>query len=225
MRLLAAIMALALLCGCAKVAYRVPLPAVTGDQKIIADLISRLDKPGTEETTFDDLPGPYSDSDAAANDLRKYGSKATLQLISALNDINKWRRYWAAKLLGEIRDPQAIDALINELNKKTDDAGTIALSLAAIGDKRALPAMENALDLPSWVQRTGINYATGDGYSIAGSMARMGPAARPFFLHSLKSKDINRQLNAKAGLNLLNGGDGLLVQYWQDTMKGKIKYP
>jgi HEAT repeat protein len=142
-----------------------------------------------------------------------------------LNDKNKWRRHWAARLLGEIRDPQAIDALINELNKRTDDAGTIAFSLASIGDKRALPAMENALDLPSWVQRTGINYATGDGYSIAGSMARMGPAAKPFFLHSLKSKDVNRLRNAKAGLDLLNGGDGLLVQYWQDTMNGIVKGP
>jgi HEAT repeat protein len=76
--------------------------------------------------------------------LSKIGKPAVEPLIKALK--NKETRFFAAKALGEIKDPRAITPLINLLNlNESGISSTAALALGNFKDKKAIDALVKAL--------------------------------------------------------------------------------
>src|SRR5690348_4171925 len=76
-------------------------------------------------------------------DWRKAGERGILQLIKRLNDPDVERRVPAAKFLGQLGDPRAVEPLIQALQDPTPAVrAAAAQALGALGDPRAVPALQ-----------------------------------------------------------------------------------
>lgn len=78
-------------------------------------------------------------------------ARAVTPLADLLDDADPGLRKVAAWALGQIGDAGAVDALLAQLERESNPqaAGAIILSLARIGDLKALPALSRFIDDPS----------------------------------------------------------------------------
>jgi HEAT repeat protein len=108
-----------------------------GDSRAVEALIATLKDP--------DIDYPKVGKEAAAV-LRKFGEASVKPLIAALNDRHRSVRYGAAKVLGEIGDPQAVEPLIAAL---TDEDSFVRRGMvSALGefhDPRSVEPLISAL--------------------------------------------------------------------------------
>jgi HEAT repeat protein len=81
--------------------------------------------------------------------LGKIGHPAVKYLIEALKDKNQVVRWEAAKSLGEIEDPSAVDALVTALRDKMFDVRWLAAqALIQIGPKSIKPILHALIEHP-----------------------------------------------------------------------------
>jgi HEAT repeat protein len=133
----------------------------------------------------------------ATRSLIKFGRKATDALLEALSDNSPEVRHYAVRALGEIRDPRSVEPIL-ALGDRVDgevylwalgrlgdrrgyeliaasvaDPGrdvrlTAIQALRDLGDERAVPLLEEALDDEEWMIREwaarGLESITGDRY-------------------------------------------------------------
>jgi len=96
-----------------------------------------------------DLLGNTEVNDSAAEALIRAGAKAVDTVVSVLRSENSLARRTAVRILGEIRDPRAVDPLAGVL--QGDDDYTLrtaaATALGQIKDQRAIWALVNVLKL------------------------------------------------------------------------------
>jgi hypothetical protein len=97
----------------------------------------------------------FAESGLDARDAKSLGSAAVPMLLSMLDtDSNRWNSYhreFAFKALGQIGDMSCVDRLIQELGERkgyvpSRDKDAVA-ALALLGDRRAIPALLEWLDL------------------------------------------------------------------------------
>ncbi len=87
----------------------------------------------------------YQERWTAAYALGRFGNKAVDHLHEALRDEDKWVRYFAADVLGDIRDPRSVDPLVEKLMDEDQDVRFVTASaLGRIGDPRAAHALMQA---------------------------------------------------------------------------------
>lgn len=114
-------------------------------------------------------------------------------LIAALRSRFLGKRINAAKALGERRDTQAVPALVEVLQDKTDLAWRAAEALGAIGDPQAVPALLQASLPPAF--KSGMTYKEIQRNSrLRGSavvaLGMIGdPEVVPFLIEALKDRD------------------------------------
>jgi HEAT repeat protein len=85
----------------------------------------------------------------ARKNLVKIGHPAVKYLIEALKDKNQAVRWEAAKSLGEIEDPAAVDALVKALRDKLFDVRWLAAqALIQIGPKSIKPILHALIEYP-----------------------------------------------------------------------------
>ena len=85
----------------------------------------------------------------ARKNLVKIGHPAVKYLIEALKDKNQVVRWEAAKSLGEIEDPLAVDALVTALRDKNFDVRWLAAQgLIQIGSKSVKPILRALIEHP-----------------------------------------------------------------------------
>ncbi|MHB8085683.1 MAG: HEAT repeat domain-containing protein [Dehalococcoidia bacterium] len=85
----------------------------------------------------------------ARKNLVKIGHPAVKYLIEALKDRNQVVRWEAAKSMGEIEDPAAVDALVTALRDKMFDVRWLAAqALIQIGSKSIKPILHALIEHP-----------------------------------------------------------------------------
>jgi len=82
----------------------------------------------------------------AFNALVKIGAPVVDSLIISLKDKDAKVRKWAAKSLGEIKDPSAVDALIEAMTDEQSPVADAAFALQLIGDPRAVPPLIQSIN-------------------------------------------------------------------------------
>jgi HEAT repeat protein len=88
--------------------------------------------------------------EAAGQILAEIGADALDQLIGALSGEVSSRRQWAARILGEIEDPRAVEPLVWALDDELAGVRqTAARSLGVFADPRTAGALVSVLDDPS----------------------------------------------------------------------------
>jgi HEAT repeat protein len=105
-----------------------------GDERAVPALIEALKYPDQR------IQAPAAEALGNIGDFR-----ATLPLINAIQKAdNRAIRGYASRAIGEIRDPQAVEPLIDLLSRRKDSLrGYIAMILGYLGDKRAVkPLLE-----------------------------------------------------------------------------------
>jgi HEAT repeat protein len=77
------------------------------------------------------------------------GGKAVARLEKALTSRDRWKRWEAAKALGQIGDPESTDVLIRALDDEAFDVRWLAdEGLIAIGRKAAIPLLKALINNP-----------------------------------------------------------------------------
>lgn len=77
--------------------------------------------------------------------LAKFGDQAIDHLHDALNDEDKWIRYFAADALGDLKNSRSVDHLVQKLLDEDQDVRFVSASaLGRIGDPRAAHALMQA---------------------------------------------------------------------------------
>jgi HEAT repeat protein len=91
--------------------------------------------------------------------LEQFGEVAVKALVDALRDSDEMRSARAAYVLGQIRDLQAFDPLIEMLDSKNPLLRGHAIgALAEIGDPRAIELLTKLVNDPvEWVRKTVVN--------------------------------------------------------------------
>jgi HEAT repeat protein len=86
----------------------------------------------------------------ALHALRQIGRPAVAPLVASLNAEASDIREGATWALGELKVPEAVQPLIERLSRETQGSvlAATARALAAIGDRRAVPALMSALNRP-----------------------------------------------------------------------------
>lgn len=95
-----------------------------------------------------DSGNPYID-DWARQNLVQLGSAAVPSLINALENYKARKRFLLCEILGRIRDPQAVPALLDHLSDMEANpsvASAAARALGQLGDRRAVDPLLDALD-------------------------------------------------------------------------------
>ena len=131
------------------------------------------------------------------------GQLATLLRMSASPD--KKVRKNAAKMLGETRDPRAVEALIGALRDANDDVREeAAVALGAIGDRRAVPALVAALNDGDGSVRT----------RAVNSLGELGDprAVMPLIAMLLDEEDPFRVTNIQRALRRLGARERISVR-------------
>ena len=105
---------------------------------------------GDTKQVFGPVLGQTTVRGVAVYALGKIGRPAIAPLIASLNAKASDLRQGAAWALGELKVQEAVGPLIEHLSRETEGnaLGAAAHALAAIGDKRAVPALISALDRP-----------------------------------------------------------------------------
>ncbi len=139
------------------------------------------------------------------------GSRTAPLLIRTLRDGSAKARFWAARILGEIRDPSATAALAEALQDTEPDVRSAAArALGSLADRASAAPLESALKDPIWYVRAHAAEALGKvadpamAEALAGSLGdrswwvrrnaldalvRLGEAARPSLVRALNSED------------------------------------
>jgi len=90
---------------------------------------------------------------AAMEAFPRYGKEATPWLLRLLKDGDEEVRMFSATILGDIRDPAAVDDLIDALNDTDDNVRhASAEGLGKIGDARAVHPLIDCLHQDFWIQ-------------------------------------------------------------------------
>ncbi|MGA1794476.1 MAG: HEAT repeat domain-containing protein [bacterium] len=90
---------------------------------------------------------------AAMEAFPRYGKEATPWLLGLLKDGDEEVRMFSAAILGDIRDPAAVEDLINALNDPDDNVRhASAEGLGKIGDARAVRPLIDCLHQDFWIQ-------------------------------------------------------------------------
>jgi HEAT repeat protein len=77
--------------------------------------------------------------------LGQFGEPALEHIHAALNDNDKWVRYFAADTLGDLQHPGSVEHLIQRLLDEDQDVRFVSASaLGRIGDPRAAHALRQA---------------------------------------------------------------------------------
>jgi HEAT repeat protein len=77
--------------------------------------------------------------------LGQFGEPALEHIHTALNDEDKWVRYFAADTLGDLQNPGSVEHLIQKLLDEDQDVRFVTASaLGRIGDPRAAHALMQA---------------------------------------------------------------------------------
>ncbi|MGA1839301.1 MAG: HEAT repeat domain-containing protein [bacterium] len=90
---------------------------------------------------------------AAMEAFPRFGNKATSFLLRLLKDQDQDVRIFSASILGEIKDPMAVDDLIEALTDSNENVRHASIeSLGKIGDIRAVEPLINCLSQDYWIQ-------------------------------------------------------------------------
>ncbi len=95
-----------------------------------------------------DSGNPYLDEWSRQN-LIQLGSVAVPSLLTALENYKPRKRFLICEILGRIRDPKAVPALIDHLEDSEANpsvASAAARALGKLGDRRAIDALKDVLD-------------------------------------------------------------------------------
>ena len=139
------------------------------------------------------------------------GARTAPLLIETLRDGSPRARFWAARILGEIREGSAVAPLGQALQDPEPDVRSAsAKALGVIGDRTSVPLLETALRDPIWFVRAHAAEALGRiadplmATTLAASLGdrswwvrknaldalvRLGEAARPALVRALNSDD------------------------------------
>jgi HEAT repeat protein len=100
----------------------------------------------------------------ARKSLVAIGGQAVKPLVKALASKREWVRWEAAKTLGQIGDPAAVQALIKALEDKMFDVRWLAAEgLIAIGSEALTPLLQALMDYPdSFWLREGVHHVLHD---------------------------------------------------------------
>ncbi len=97
-----------------------------------------------------DSGNPYLD-DWSRRNLIQLGSTAVPPLLEALKNEPPRKRFLICEILGQIRDPRAVPALIDRLKDQEANpsvASAAARALGRLGDRRAVEPLMEKLDTP-----------------------------------------------------------------------------
>lgn len=98
-----------------------------------------------ERTIREFTSGPKSDRWKSVIALGAFGEPALEHLHRALDDDDKWVRFFAADALGSIRSRSSVDPLVQRLLDEDQDVRWVSASaLGRIGDPRAAHALQQA---------------------------------------------------------------------------------
>lgn len=139
------------------------------------------------------------------------GPRTAPLLIRTLRDGSPKARFWAARILGEIRDPRAVRSLGDALlDADADVRSASTWALGQVGERATCPLVEPLLRDPVWYVRAHAAEALGklgDGAhapalgealrdrswwvrkNALDALVRLGDPAKPVLLHSLQSDD------------------------------------
>jgi len=139
------------------------------------------------------------------------GTRITPLLVRTVREGSPKARFWAARILGEVRDTAAVSELGRALQDPEPDVRSAAArALGTIADPSASPLLESALGDPIWYVRAHAAEALGRiadpvrGAALADALAdrswwvrknaldalvRLGEAARPALVRALNSED------------------------------------
>jgi HEAT repeat protein len=153
------------------------------------------------------------------------GPRTAPLLIRTLRDGNARARFWAARILGEIRDPRATRSLCDALlDKDAEVRSAAAWALGALADPATAPLVLPVVRDPVWYVRAHAAEALGRiGDPVAvdslaeslrdrswwvrrsalDALVRLGPASRPALLKTLTSDDPFARDSASEALSAL----------------------
>ena len=133
---------------------------------------------------------------AAGNTLVKIGTPAVEALTVACHNPNRDVRFNAARALGEIRDPKAVESILDLLRDK-NRTGRLAAAraLGFIKDERAVEPLSHALGDRTRMVRNYIAWALGEI-----SDERAVPALQKAYKHALMEGDLSGQFAINAAL-------------------------
>jgi HEAT repeat protein len=153
------------------------------------------------------------------------GTRTAPLLIRALRDGRPKARFWAARILGEIKESRACRSLGDALlDPDPDVRSASAWALGAIADRSTAPLVETALRDPVWYVRAHAAEALGKigDPSMASTIAehladrswwvrknaldalvRLGEAAKPALFEAMESEDRFARDSATEGLTTL----------------------
>lgn len=173
---------------------------------------------------FGPVLGKTTVRQVAAYSLGKVGKPAIAPLIGSLNAQAPDLREGAAWALGELKVQDAAEPLIEHLSKETEShvLGAIASALAAIGDKRAVPALISAIDRPIGPQDN-FPWAMSESLASFKDPVAIGPlitlAERALAAGNYTSSEVLRQAGTLAGHDFHN--DAKAARAWWEQNKPK----
>jgi HEAT repeat protein len=154
------------------------------------------------------------------------GPRTAPLLIRLLRDGNARARFWAARILGEIRDPRGARSLCDALaDKDAEVRSSAAWALGSLADRATVPMVLPALQDPVWYVRAHAAETLGRvGDPVAAepladalrdrswwvrrnaldALVRLGPASRPALTRALGSHDRFARESAAEALSALD---------------------